>query len=214
MGPKQPPEYAELQRKRILEAAWDLFAERGYHETTMREIAARLGMSTGVLYGHFAGKDDIIRALADRSRRSNAEMLETLSKERTTRRALEVLFDMLVTVWSADDQKRGAKGNISLLAEAVRREDMREQASELYGRTAELFTKLAEAGVRKGEFGHSVEPAGLGSLLAALFLGLQTERVLLGDTDAGEHLSAVRSVLLRNIWRDTDEEAGERRTGA
>lgn len=213
MGPKLPPEYAELQRKRILEAAWDLFADRGYHETTMRAVAARLGMSTGVLYGHFAGKDDIIRALADRSRRSNAEMLETLSKERTTRRALEVLFDMLVTGWG-EDEKRGAKGNISLLAEAVRREDIREQASELYRRTVELFTKLAERGVSRGEFSDSVEPAGLGSLLAAMFLGLQTERVLLGDADVGEHLSAIRRVLLRNIWSDADEEASEERAGS
>ncbi len=57
-------------RVKILEAALDLFRERGFPESTMREIAARSGVATGLAYYYFASKDAIVleyyqRALED-----------------------------------------------------------------------------------------------------------------------------------------------------
>ncbi|WP_239154130.1 TetR family transcriptional regulator [Amycolatopsis sp. FDAARGOS 1241] len=52
-------------RARILSAAMDMFAARGYHATSVREIAERVGVTkTAVLY-HFPGKADIIAALTE-----------------------------------------------------------------------------------------------------------------------------------------------------
>ncbi|MGW4642490.1 TetR family transcriptional regulator [Sphaerisporangium sp. NPDC004334] len=58
-------------RTRILQAALEEFAARGYHATSIREIAERVGVTkTAVLY-HFPGKAEIVGALA-------APMLEDL----------------------------------------------------------------------------------------------------------------------------------------
>jgi AcrR family transcriptional regulator len=52
-------------RVRILRAALDAFAARGYHATSVREIAERVGVTkTAVLY-HFPTKADILGALAE-----------------------------------------------------------------------------------------------------------------------------------------------------
>ncbi|MFC4122143.1 TetR family transcriptional regulator [Nonomuraea zeae] len=52
-------------RSRILKVALDLFATRGYHATSIREIAERLDLTkTAVLY-HFPSKKDIVAALAE-----------------------------------------------------------------------------------------------------------------------------------------------------
>ena len=56
----------ESRRSTILDAAFTLFAERGYHAVTMREIAAAVGGSTGVLYHWFPGKEAIFDALLER----------------------------------------------------------------------------------------------------------------------------------------------------
>jgi AcrR family transcriptional regulator len=50
-------------RERILDIALDLFVEKGYEKTSLREIAERLGFSKAALYYHFASKDDILLAL-------------------------------------------------------------------------------------------------------------------------------------------------------
>jgi len=52
-------------RDRILEAALDLFARHGYAGTSMRQIAAAVGMRASSLYSHFAGKEAILSALIE-----------------------------------------------------------------------------------------------------------------------------------------------------
>jgi AcrR family transcriptional regulator len=48
------------RKGQIIEAAEALFSERGYHGTTMRDIAAETGILPGSLYAHIASKEDIL----------------------------------------------------------------------------------------------------------------------------------------------------------
>jgi AcrR family transcriptional regulator len=54
---------ADETRHRILDVAVDLFIERGYAGTSVRDISERLGMTKGSLYYHFASKEDVLNAL-------------------------------------------------------------------------------------------------------------------------------------------------------
>lgn len=56
----------EDTRVRLLEAAGEVFAERGYHAAKLEEVARRAGYSTGAVYSNFRGKEDLFLALADR----------------------------------------------------------------------------------------------------------------------------------------------------
>ena len=53
------------RRDHILRAAVACFARRGYHQTTMEDIAAAAGIAKGAPYVHFAGKEAIFLALYD-----------------------------------------------------------------------------------------------------------------------------------------------------
>ncbi len=95
----------------ILAAARDAFAETGYPDTGVRDIARRAGVAPGTLYNYFADKEAILRALADRYFgefaddnaycRSNARSLEELIAGQV-RAAYElalrepVMFEMIV----------------------------------------------------------------------------------------------------------------------
>jgi AcrR family transcriptional regulator len=54
---------ATSTRERILDVALDLFTEKGFDGTSLREIAERLGVTKAALYYHFASKEDILLAL-------------------------------------------------------------------------------------------------------------------------------------------------------
>jgi AcrR family transcriptional regulator len=56
--PEQPS-----TRERILDIALELFSERGYDKTSLRDIAERLGTTKAALYYHFARKEDILLEL-------------------------------------------------------------------------------------------------------------------------------------------------------
>ena len=58
----KPPRKAELTRAKIVEAALNLFAERGFEQTTMRLIADRAGVSVGNAYYYFRSKEDLMQA--------------------------------------------------------------------------------------------------------------------------------------------------------
>src|SRR5438270_673989 len=63
-----PPEVrVPLQRERLLQAAAQEFAERGYAGASSESISRRAGMSKATFYEHFANKEECIIALFDRA---------------------------------------------------------------------------------------------------------------------------------------------------
>ena len=51
----------------LLEAATHLFKEKGYHSTSMQELADALGMQKGSLYYYIASKEELLRRLMERA---------------------------------------------------------------------------------------------------------------------------------------------------
>ncbi len=69
---KQRQERATL----ILQAAEAIFAEKGYHETSMEEIATRVGVAKGTVYQHFTSKEELVFALFEREWEEAQQMVE------------------------------------------------------------------------------------------------------------------------------------------
>jgi AcrR family transcriptional regulator len=61
-SPRRRTESAEGTRRRIVEATFALHAEQGIAATSMKQIAARAGVSIGAVYHHFPTYDDAIQA--------------------------------------------------------------------------------------------------------------------------------------------------------
>lgn len=93
----------EESRTKILEAALRLFATFGFERTSIRMIAREGGISLGLLYNYFAGKDDLLRAIFERSMRdvqlSFASARESsdpsLCLEQLIRRSFAILHERL-----------------------------------------------------------------------------------------------------------------------
>jgi AcrR family transcriptional regulator len=57
----------ELSRTRILDAATEIAAERGYEGTSIALVSAKCGLPASSIYWHFKDKDDLIAAVIERS---------------------------------------------------------------------------------------------------------------------------------------------------
>jgi AcrR family transcriptional regulator len=57
---------AAVKRDSILDAARHVFAEKGFHRTTIKDIAAQAGVADGTVYNHFENKEALLWALFDR----------------------------------------------------------------------------------------------------------------------------------------------------
>ena len=67
MSPKSAEQFAAIRQKRramIMQAALELFGNNGYHNTSISDIAREAGVSKGLLYNYFSGKEDLLRNIA------------------------------------------------------------------------------------------------------------------------------------------------------
>ena len=73
----------DLQQQRVEEivaAATACFLEKGFHKTSVQDIAARAGLSMGLLYRYFPGKEAIIEAAAMTAGREAREQIERFAQ--------------------------------------------------------------------------------------------------------------------------------------
>ena len=69
MCPRSKEQYEEIRKNKrdlILKAALELFAENGFHNTTINSIAQKINISSGLLYNYFESKDDLLRKIVSK----------------------------------------------------------------------------------------------------------------------------------------------------
>lgn len=74
-APRTQAQRSESTTTALLDAARELFAHDGYAATSLDAVVARAGVSKGALYHHFAGKQELFRAVFDREQVRLAEAL-------------------------------------------------------------------------------------------------------------------------------------------
>ncbi|TGK03015.1 TetR/AcrR family transcriptional regulator [Leptospira langatensis] len=75
---------AEARREQILEAALDVFSEKGYHDAGIADIANKLNIGHGTCYRYFKNKLDILHALVDRILVGLLEVVKKESPEKSS----------------------------------------------------------------------------------------------------------------------------------
>src|SRR5688572_10978678 len=93
---------SEETRERILRAALEMFHDRGFESTTMREIAGRAEVATGAAYYYFASKDAIVLAFYDQARKDMEPLLErALTETRDLRERLSKIIRVKLDYFSS-----------------------------------------------------------------------------------------------------------------
>jgi len=72
------------RRQQLLDVAARLFRERGYHVTSMRDIAHEVGMLSGSIYYHFSSKEELLLAVYEEGLRHIAEQVDAAVAQRNT----------------------------------------------------------------------------------------------------------------------------------
>lgn len=75
-------ERVEETRSELVAAARAVFSEQGFHAASVQTIAKRAGFTTGALYGHFGGKDELFLAVYERYAEERVEDIGELTTDR------------------------------------------------------------------------------------------------------------------------------------
>lgn len=156
--------------RRLLVAAVDAFAERGYHATTTRDIAGRAGMSPAALYIHYKTKEELLHRISRIGHDRALSVLEAAAGSEGT--AAERLADAVRSFvrWHAERHTTARVVQYELDALG---EEHRTEIVELRRRSDAVVRRIIGEGVAAGEFDVPDVP---GTTLAVLSLCIDVAR--------------------------------------
>jgi len=144
------PDATAERTRRILDAAAAVFARLGLHQARIEDIAREAGMSKGLLYRYFVGKDALVVALVDDF------YGEALAQLRTTEAAPAPVADQLAqfTLHMGAAIERLAPVlpmMFEFYATAMRRPDVRQTLTRYYAEYHAVARALFRRGMERGE---------------------------------------------------------------
>ena len=125
------PTYTEDAKKRILQAAADQFKEKGYFQSTMDDIATRLGISKGAIYRYFDSKESLLSALYAGAPENLHSLFEAASEDPMT--AAREVFNKMAT-----------KANANLFVDFLAEASMNSEFQKVLRDNIERFTGAME----------------------------------------------------------------------
>jgi AcrR family transcriptional regulator len=190
----------EQLKGEIADAAFAEFAERGYHQTKIADIAKRLGIGHGTFYLHFRSKREILDYVVDGTVR---RVLEVIGAENAPDAAtsLDEIAEQALRIGEAVGAMIDADPRVArlMLFEATSIDaELTERLLGLYDLAVQLTEGYLENGVRRGFLRADLDTAASADALGGLTLALII-RVLRSPMDVEErrrrHRETIRLML-------------------
>jgi len=188
-------------RERLLRAAADVFAQRGYDGTRVADIASSAGVSNGALYAHFGSKAGVlVGALRAFGRRRLADLFATDPDRSIT--------DLLLVIgrWLPRRRDRRSYLIVEALVAARRDEDVARLMRDYVGERVDWLAELVRAGQAGGELDPSLSPEALAHFCLLLGMGsalIPAELHAVDDEEWAHLLSMVVAGLSTNTSTTT-----------
>ncbi len=180
-------------RERLLRAAADVFARRGYDGTRVADIAAAAEVSGGALYAHFGSKAELlVAALRAHGPRLLAEVLAADPGRPIT--------DLLLLVGQRLPRRRDARGYliVEALVAARRDEDVARPMRDYVGERGDWLAELVRIAQADGELDLSMSPNALAHFCLLLAMGsalITPDLHAVGDDEWAALLTRVAAAL-------------------
>jgi len=171
-----------MRRRAMLDAARAVFAERGYGDATLDEIAERAEFGKGTLYNYFeGGKEDLLFAVFDDTIGELEELIHTVFQETDEDRSLRDAFHTFVKrhfelIREQQDLFLILVREAHLMAFSDNADHV-QFFQEQHERLLDALTPVLEAAMEEGEI-HALPPQSVANLLLANVRGMGTHCTL------------------------------------
>lgn len=190
-------------RNRLLDAAWEAFAEHGFDAASVDEICRRAGVSKGAFYHHFDSKQAVFLALLHDWLEGIFQGLDAARRENFN----ETLMEMAALL---PDVLARANKHLALFLEfwskARRDPEVWEATIAPYRRFQEFFDALLQQGVEEGALSPH-ETGRMARILIALAVGILLQGALEPDAEDWQlTITEGLSALARGVQEKGEKE--------
>jgi TetR/AcrR family transcriptional regulator, fatty acid metabolism regulator protein len=154
------------RRRQIIAAAIKVFAEKGFHEARVGDVAEEAGIAYGLVYHYFASKEELLETIF---RTTWTEMLARVEEVEAAgvpaSEAVRQVTALLLRTWRRDPDLVGV-----LVREVTRNQHVQQELEEITA-AMEALERIVRRGQESGEFRVDLDPR----LAAVVFYGALEE---------------------------------------
>lgn len=185
-------EQAAIARDAIIRAAAKCFAEKGYSECSMRDIAKCSGLSKGAIYGHFPGKEELFKTMMVMEHSRGAERAMMAAAQGPYIDGIINFMAGCIRDWGFPMDHRLW---IEMLAVASRDSEMKAAFMDSERKARDFFKVLIRKGIEAGEIDEDTDIEGMSILLFALGDGIIARIADDPEYDFPEHFATFEKVV-------------------
>lgn len=171
------------------------FLERGYHQTGVRDIAARAGVSLGNLYNHFRGKHDVLVEIAMLERRDLVQFLDILASGSPAPKVLKKFIRAYAKYLAAPEN---VILTLEITSEAIRQPDIAQLFVDNRAALTEALETVVVRGIKDGDLRSVPDPLQASQLIVEVLEG-SAYRSVLSETPMTGIIGSVEDFVLNSL---------------
>jgi AcrR family transcriptional regulator len=186
---------SEVTRRKILDAAIDVFGEVGYAAAAWGTIIERTGMTKGALYHHFDSKESLASDIIDEG--SDALLAAFRNACGPGSPALENMIHgtfAIANVIGVDKTARAAEQLTAVLS------GFNEAAARSYTHWVEEMAGQARRAIAEGDLRDDVDPELVSQAIVGAMIGMRLLTISISGSRSNDQLADELSTRLRQIW--------------
>jgi len=161
----------------ILKAAENIFAQKGFHETTIADIAKNAEVSEATIYEYFSSKEELLFSIpAETIHQYQEKNLEILEYIQGAANKLRFLIYRHLKLYASNPNY----ANVVMLILKGNRNFLKTEAYKIVQRSARNTTQVLEEGIQNGEFKPNLKPYLVRAMIWGTIEHLVTRKSLFG----------------------------------
>lgn len=190
----------EETQTKILDAAFQSLADDGYRDTTMKEIAGRAGMATGLAHYYFESKEDLLLAALEHG--CPVAKLDLAGMPGLEQAKVGFAAEKQWQVWNRD----AYKVIFDMVGIGMHDPKVAEKIRGFLRERRDIVTRISEAVLADSANPAGLRPEAIGAAIWGAFLGIALQRLIEPDFDGDAALDALQLMALTSAAALAGEE--------
>jgi len=167
---------AKFDRTDVIEKATNLYWEKGYHGTSMRELQVAVDMRPGSIYAAFGSKDNLFKEAIKHYANRTGKLLAACLDQTSSPLAGLKLFIHKLTLENRNNAPSDMCMIVKSISELTEKENkvLLDEAKSLLNSVEAKFANIIAQAIEQGEITSDKEPSDLASYMQVQIIGLRT----------------------------------------
>jgi len=193
--PKVSQEHSDARRRQIIDAAFQCFARKGFHQTSMRDIYQQAGLSPGAVYHYFDSKDAIIQASFEFDYERSRDLFEAAAASDDPLKALMELLDFFFQGLKGAAELGAGRVNVQGWGEALVNPKPGASLQRFLAYHQDSVARLIRNAQAAGQIDTGLDPIAASQVVLSLYFGLELQKALNPALEIDPYAAAAKALF-------------------